>query len=99
MPGRRPMSTYSLYEIEKTMRALWMDRRERERFFDGSVRSKKQAVSMLDSVNPELLEAIDKRGVQIYSGLLNYGYHDLMLSVYPGCARLLDDKWSDVVDN
>jgi hypothetical protein len=93
------MPTHSLHEIEKTMRMLWMDRKERERFLDGKSSKKKQQTAKVDEVHPELLTAIDKNGVKLYAGLMNYGYQDLMLSVYPGCAKLLDDKWSDVVDH
>jgi hypothetical protein len=94
------MPTHSLHEIEKTMRMLWMDRKEREAFLDGQTgKKKKAAASRVSEVSPELLGEIDKNGVKLYAGLLNYGHQDLMLSIYPGCAKLIGDKWEDVVDH
>jgi hypothetical protein len=92
------MPTHSLHEIEKTMRMLWMDRKERESFLDGQT-GKKKTGSRVNEVNPELLSEIDKDGVKLYAGLLNYGHQDVMLSIYPGCAKLIGEKWEDVVDN
>jgi hypothetical protein len=92
------MPTHSLHEIEKTMRMLWMDRKEREAFLDGPT-AKKKKQSRIAEVNPELLNEIDKEGVKLYAGLMNFGHNDVMLSIYPGCAKLLDEKWEDVVDH
>jgi uncharacterized protein len=86
----------SLRDIEHTLRLLWMDRKSRESFLDDEqTKSKKGAVAAPD----DLLAQIDAEGVRLYAGLLTYGHHDLMLSVYPGCAKLLDDHFSDAVEN
>lgn len=87
----------SLREIEQAMVTLWMNRGAREKFLQGTA-GKKARQSSVDRLPPEQLAAIDKRGVRLYAGLLNFGHHDLMLSIYPGCAKLLADKWERVVD-
>lgn len=84
------MPTPSLREIEHTLRLLWTDRKSRESFLDGESTA---------SGKEDLLSQVDAEGVRLYAGLLSYGHHDLMISVYPGCARLMDDHFHDAVDN
>jgi len=92
------MITPSLHDIEKTLCTLWMDRKARERFLDGPGKSKRLRITALDSLPPELLAEVDEKGVRLYAGLLNYGHQEVVRSVYPGCAKLIGDKWEDVVD-
>lgn len=94
------MSRPSLHEIEKTLCSLWMNREVREAFLYGAGTKKKHkrpAPSV--SLAPELLEQIDKNGVRLYASLLNIGHKDLMVNVFPGCAKLIGDKWPEVVDH
>lgn len=94
------MAAPSLREIEKALYSLWTDRKARDIAFPAAGSSKKKAASSLaESISGELLAQIDRRGVSIYADLLNIGHQDLMENVFPGCARLIGDKWSDEVDN
>lgn len=88
----------SLRDIEQALVTLWMDRRARATFLQGKSerRSGKTAV---DKLPPELVKQIDKRGIDLYASLLNFGHQDVMLSIYPGCAKLLGHRWADVVDS
>src|SRR5215470_7735633 len=94
---RKEIMSESLREIEQAMVTLWMNRGAREKFLHGTG-GKKARQSGVDRLSPELLAGIDKRGVRVYARLLNFGHHDVMLSIYPGCAKLLADKWERVVD-
>jgi len=92
------MPSPSLREIEQAVVTLFLDRPSRERFLDKTRPSKKRPTA-IDSLSPELIEMVESRGVRIYSRLLRIGHHDVTDSVYPGCARLIGDKWDDVVDD
>lgn len=78
----------SLHDIEKTLTALWMNRSLREEFLAGAT----------TSFDPILVEQIDRNGVELYAGLLNYGHHDVLDSIYPLCAKLLGKSWFDAVE-
>jgi hypothetical protein len=94
------MPALSLHEIEEALCTLWMNRRQREAFLDNSGTGKKGKKSTGDlSLSPELSEKIDRNGIRLYAQLLNIGHQDLMENVFPGCARLIGDKWTDVVDD
>lgn len=41
----------------------------------------------------------DLRGLELYRRLMRYGWHDVMLSIYPICASILADRWELVVDD
>lgn len=84
------MSVPRLREIETTMRVLWMDRKTREKFLDGKLKAAE--------LNQDLCQQIDASGVKLYANLISWGQKDLMRSVYPGCARLLGDKWTDLLE-
>jgi uncharacterized protein len=86
------MSRPCLRDIEKTMRVLWMNRKAREKFLDG------QYAAVSGDISQDLLSQIDPKGVKLYSSLISWGQKDLMRSVYPGCARLLGDKWIDYLE-
>ncbi len=86
----------SLRKIEKAMVTLWMNRRAREKFLHGSG-GKKSAKTAIDTLPSELRNDIDKRGVSLYANLLNFGHHDVMESIYPGCAKILGEKWERAV--
>src|SRR5579883_3341877 len=101
------MPAFALRDIERTMRSLWMDRTFREGFLDAredagcskNPSTKPRASTTFGGIERALLDQIDVRGVKLYSGLLRYGYHDVNDSVYPCCARLLGDRWDDIVDH
>src|SRR5277367_133169 len=83
------MPQSSLREIEQTLTTLWMNRDARARFLAG-----KNA-----SISPDLAKQIDRGGVELYAGLLNYGHHDVMNSIYPLSAKLLGKNWPAIVDD
>lgn len=90
----------SLREIESTLCKLWMNRSARERLLSRSAPRKKHDSQIeADSLSPELFRVIDKEGIRLYANLLNIGHQDLMENVYPGCAKLIGEKWSEVVDD
>ena len=72
------------------MLTLWTRRKERSDFLAGKVP---------EGLDPELIGSIDRKGVNLYASLINTGQHDLMDSIYPGCAKLLKKAWSEVVDD
>lgn len=88
-----------LADIEKTVVTLIMDRRSRERFLSGRPAGKRSRPTAIDAVDPQLVESLDRRGVRLYASLLRIGHHDVVDSIYPGCARLIGQKWDDVVDD
>ncbi len=83
------MPQSSLRDIEKTLTSLWMNRDARAEFLD----------SGKCDLDATLAAQIDRDGVELYAGLLNYGHHDVMLSIYPLCAKLLSSHWEEVIDN
>ncbi|HEY9871276.1 MAG TPA: putative DNA-binding domain-containing protein [Candidatus Obscuribacterales bacterium] len=88
----------SLRDIEQALVTLWMNRRARDTFLQGKS-GRRSGRTAVDKLPPELVEQIDKRGINLYASLLNFGHQDVMLSIYPGCAKLLGDKWAAVVDS
>lgn len=77
----------SLNQLEKTLSVLWTNQSARASFLkDG------QLPNALD-------ESIDARGVRTYAELIHIGRSDLMLSIYPGCARLLNKKWQSTINH
>lgn len=88
--------TSSLRDIEKTMRALWMNRNARQEFLQSGVVS--GIADLKDPASAQALATdIDRRGVELYATLLQYGHQDVMQSIYPFCARVIGNKWEDVV--
>jgi len=83
------MPQSSLRDIEKTMTRLWMNREARQNFLSGDNQN------IPDGIAGE----IDKLGVELYAGLLNFGHHDVMRSIYPLCAKLLGKNWDKIVDD
>lgn len=91
------MSGPSLHDIEKTLSMLWMDEEARHWFLSGA--KPERAPASLKDVSPELLQSISKNGVRLYGGLLNFGHHDVMESIYPYCKQLIGDQWEKTVDD
>lgn len=90
----------SLRDIEKTLLNLWMFHGARLQLRgEASKSAKKSAGKSYLSLPPEILEQIDRRGVELYAELLNIGHQDLMENIYPGCAKLIGDKWGQIVDH
>ncbi|MBX9770285.1 MAG: putative DNA-binding domain-containing protein [Candidatus Obscuribacterales bacterium] len=82
----------SLRDLERTLSVLWTSEIHRSNFLkNGSLPTDEFAQSMTSE--------IDERGVRTYAELIKIGRSDLMLSVYPGCARLLNKKWQETIDD
>ncbi len=81
-----------LRDLEKTLSVLWTNESARANF----LKNGQLPVGSCDDSN-QISGQIDARGVRIYAQLINIGRSDLMLSIYPGCARLLNKKWPDTV--
>lgn len=91
--------TSSLRAIEKTMSALWMNRRAREEFLLTGDLSSTGDCGDKSIVSAAAPADIDRRGVELYSTLLQYGHQDVMRSIYPFCAKIIGSKWEDVVSD
>lgn len=87
-----------LHDLEKTMRVLWMDRKLRQRYLDATSGDGKVLASDIDGLTEDFVQQVDRQGVQLYASLINHGQQELMRSVYPGCAKLVGDKWNELVD-
>lgn len=83
------MQRSSLRDIEKTLVNLWMNRTARAEFIEKNI----------CELDPELAKQIDKDGVELYAGLLNYGHQDVMSSIYPLCAKVIGGRWEQIVDD
>jgi hypothetical protein len=82
------MSKPSLSEIEKSFCTIVVDGKARQQFFSGKKsKSKSEA------------HALDNEAIELYSELIGYGHHDAIDSIYPGCAKLIGEKWDEVVDD
>lgn len=88
----------SLREIENTIATLWLDERARQWLLVGRKKGQPAPPSLAGAPASVLAEA-DREGIKLYGGLLNFGHHDVMDSVYPFCRRLLGKKWEQVVDD
>jgi hypothetical protein len=86
----------SLHEIEKTVATLWLNKEARDWLLSNR---KKPMPDCLNDAPLEVLQSVDRKGVSLYGGLINYGHHDVMESIYPYCCQLLGTKWSSVVDD
>jgi uncharacterized protein len=86
----------SLHEIEKTVSTLWLNRQARKWLLTGR---KSAPPECLKDAPEEILQAVDRNGVALYGGLISYGHHDVMESIYPYCCKLLGKKWESLVDD
>jgi hypothetical protein len=91
------MSEPSLRDIEKALSTLWMNRDVRNWYLSGAKRD--QMPNEGKSLSRSVLDTLDKRGVELYGSLLSFGHHDVMLSVFPYCAQILEKKWDEIVDD
>lgn len=82
----------SLTDLQKTLSVLWTNESVRSRFL------KNGELPNADH-HAAVTEPIDSRGVRTYAELIDIGRNDLMRSVYPGCARLLNKKWKETIEN
>ena len=79
------MPAPSLREIEQLLSDLWLKENARQEFLQGQANTN------------ALTTQIDRQGVELYASLLQFGQQDLMSSIYPLSARLLNDKWESTV--
>ncbi len=94
------MPAHCLRDIEKTLATLWMNRQAREQLIFSESTGKKRDRAKPDGLLPrDLLEQVDREGVRLYAELLNIGHQDLMENVFPGCAKLIGQRWSEEVNN
>lgn len=69
----------SLHEIEKTLTSIWMER---------------QPVESAQALNCLLEgEKFDADGARLYARLIGYGHSDVLSSIYPYCAKILNRRW------
>jgi hypothetical protein len=80
------MPAPSLREIEQSLSSLWLKESCRESFMKGD-----------NTASPSFAADIDRSGVELYATLLQYGQQDLMMSIYPYCAKILKKKWEPTV--
>jgi hypothetical protein len=94
------MPAHCLRDIEITLATVWMNRQAREQLiFSESTGKRRDRSKPGEQLPASLLAEIDKDGVRLYAELLNLGQQDLMENVFPGCAKLIGDRWSDEVNN
>jgi len=86
----------SLHEVEKSLSTLWLNKDARQ-WLLGS--RKGPVPEVLANVPVEILRQVDRKGIELYAGLLSFGHNDVMESVYPFTARLLGKKWPATVDD
>ncbi len=91
------MAGPSLHDVERTMTLLWTNRKARQKLLGKTAR--RGGSKPPGKLSPVVLREADQQGVLLYADLLRTGMQDLMLSVYPGCASLIGDDWSEVVDD
>lgn len=80
--------TATLKEIEESLYRLWTTGDARRAYLSGLVP---------EGVHREVAERIDPEGVSLYSSLIRLGQKDLMLSIYPGCARVIGRSFEDLI--
>jgi hypothetical protein len=85
----------SLREIQQGVATLWANQEARTWL----VKRKGKRPDCLRDVPPEILESVDRKGVELYAELLHFGHHDVMDSIYPYCAQLLSTQWPAIVDD
>jgi hypothetical protein len=85
----------SLHEIEKAVSTLWLNKEARMWL----VKRKGEAPECLRGASPEILQQVDRKGVELYAELMNFGHQDVMASIYPFCSKLLGKKWEPTVDD
>lgn len=81
-----------LTDLEKTLSVLWTNASSRLEFL-------KSGKLPADECAKDIPATIDERGVRTYAELINIGRRDLMLSIFPGCARLLNKKWQETIED
>jgi hypothetical protein len=86
----------SLREIEQTVATLWLDKEARQWLL--SKRKGKPPASLANAAE-EILRSVDRKGIELYGNLINFGHQDVMEAVYPYCSKLLAQKWPDIVDD
>jgi hypothetical protein len=85
----------SLREIEKAVSTLWLNKEARMWL----VKRKGEVPACLRDAPPEILQQVDRKGVELYAELMNFGHQDVMASIYPFCMKLLAKKWEPTVDD
>jgi hypothetical protein len=93
----------NLHDIEKTFYTLLMNKEAREGYIQ-ECKSKNGATADVQhkgrsSKSDEARIAFSPSGIALYASLLNYGHHDVINSIYPGCRKVLDDAWESIVDD
>mgnify|MGYP001337884389 CR=1 FL=1 len=78
----------TLKEIEESLYRLWTTADARRTYLSGQVP---------EGVHQEVADKIDPEGVSLYSSLIRLGQKDLMLSIYPGCARVIGRGFEDLI--
>lgn len=86
----------SLREIEKTLATLWLNKDARKWLLSDR---KKPLPDCLKDAPEEILRSVDRKGIKLYAGLMSFGHHDVMDSIYPFCSELLGGQWNAVVDD
>ena len=90
---------FTLSDIEKTTKTLLLNREIRVQALLANDFVSSKDCFKSNELSQDVLSHLDKDGVFLYAGLLSHGYHEVMDSVYPGCAKLIGDEWSTVVDH
>ncbi len=85
-----------LRDIEQTVSTLWLNKEARTWLLSNR---KAPPPQCLRTADPQILEAVDRKGVVLYSQLMNFGHQDVMASIYPYCCKLLGKRWSGLVDD
>jgi hypothetical protein len=73
----------SLREIEKTLTSIWMERQP--------VESAQSLSCLLED------EQFDTKGARLYARLIGYGHNDVISSIYPYCAKILNRSWERTI--
>ncbi len=73
----------SLREIEKTLTSIWMERQP--------VESAQSLSCLLED------EKFDADGARLYARLIGYGHSDVLSSIYPYCAKVLNRNWEKTI--
>lgn len=86
----------SLREIEQTVATLWLNRQARQWLMSAK---KGPRPECLKDAPEEVLQTVDRKGIELYGGLISYGHQDVMESIYPFCSKLLGKKWKPLVED
>ncbi|MCA9805777.1 MAG: putative DNA-binding domain-containing protein [Cyanobacteria bacterium HKST-UBA02] len=78
----------TLKEIEESLHRLWTTGDARRTFLSGD---------LPEGVHQDVADKIDPDGVSLYSSLIRLGQKDLMLSIYPGCARVIGRGFEELI--